>query len=36
MFARLSALWIGLDKMDVVVTVMGCITLAALYAAFLM
>jgi hypothetical protein len=36
MFAKMNALWIGLDKMDVVVTVMGCVTLAALYAAFVM
>lgn len=36
MFERIGALWIGLDKMDIVVTVMGCVTIAALYAAFVM
>ena len=36
MFAKVSALWTGLDKMDVVVAVMGCVTLAALYAAVVM
>jgi len=36
MLAKINALWIGLDRMDVVVTVMGCVTIAALYAAFLM
>jgi hypothetical protein len=36
MFARINALWTGIATMDIVVTVMGCVTIAALYAAFVM
>jgi hypothetical protein len=36
MFARISLIWNGVGMMDVVLAVMSCITIAALYAAFLM
>ena len=36
MFARISLIWNGVAMMDVALAVMSCITIVALYAAFLM
>ena len=35
MFQKISLSWIGLSKMDIVLTVLLCATIGALYAAFL-
>jgi hypothetical protein len=35
MFQKISLMWVGLSKMDTVLTVLICVTIGALYAAFL-
>jgi hypothetical protein len=35
MFQRISLMWVGLSKMDIVLTLVMCVTISALYAAFL-
>jgi hypothetical protein len=36
MFEKMSLMWVDVSKMDIVLAVMSCVTIAALYAAFLM
>jgi hypothetical protein len=36
MFEKMSLMWVDVGKMDIVLAVMSCVTIAALYAAFLM
>jgi hypothetical protein len=36
MFDKMSLMWVGVSKMDITLAVMSCVTIAALYAAFLM
>lgn len=36
MFQKMSLMWVGLGKMDVVLIMLSCVTIGALYAAFLM
>ena len=36
MFEKMSLMWVDVSKMDIVLAVMSCFTIAALYAAFLM
>jgi hypothetical protein len=36
MFEKISLMWVGVSKMDILLAVLSCVTLAALYAAFLM
>lgn len=36
MFEKMSLMWVGLSKMDVVLMMLSCVTIGALYAAFLM
>ncbi len=35
MFQKISLMWAGLSKMDIVLTLVMCVTIGALYAAFL-
>ena len=35
MFQKINLMWVGLSKMDIVLTVLLCVTIGALYAAFL-
>jgi hypothetical protein len=35
MFQKVSLMWVGLSKMDIVLTVLLCVTISALYAAYL-
>ncbi len=35
MFQKISLMSVGLNKMDIVLTVLICVTISALYAAFL-
>ena len=35
MFQKISLMWVGLSKIDIVLTVLICVTIGALYAAFL-
>lgn len=35
MFQKISLMWVGLSKMDIVLTLLMCVTVSALYAAFL-
>ena len=35
MFQKINLMWVGLSKMDIVLTVLMCVTVSALYAAFL-
>lgn len=36
MFQKMSLMWVGLSKTDVVLMMLSCVTIGALYAAFLM
>ena len=35
MFQKINLMWVDLSKMDIVLTVLLCVTIGALYAAFL-
>lgn len=35
MFRKIGLMWVGLSKMDIALLVLGCVTVGALYAAFL-
>jgi hypothetical protein len=35
MSQKISLMWVGLSKMDIVLTLLMCVTISALYAAFL-
>ena len=35
MFQRINLIWVGLSKIDIVLTALICVTIGALYAAFL-
>ena len=35
MFQKISLMWVGLSKIDIVLTALICVTIGALYAAFL-
>ena len=35
MFQKINLMWVGLSKMDIVLTVLLCVTIGVLYAAFL-
>jgi hypothetical protein len=35
MFQKISFMWVGLSKTDIVLTLLTCVTISALYAAFL-
>jgi hypothetical protein len=34
MFQKISLMWVGLSKMDIALVVLGCVTIGALYAVF--
>jgi hypothetical protein len=36
MFQKIGLMWGGLSKMDIVLVVLSCVTIGAVYAAFLM
>jgi hypothetical protein len=36
MFQRISVMWADVGTMDIVLTVLSCVTIVALYAAFVM
>ena len=36
MFQKISLMWVDLSKLDIVLMTLGCVTIGALYAAFLM
>jgi hypothetical protein len=36
MFQKISLIWVGLSKMDILLMALSCVTIGAVYAAFLM
>jgi hypothetical protein len=36
MFQKIGLMWVGLSRMDIVLMALSCVTVGALYAAFVM